>query len=282
MPLGRMESDPHDERSAGSPSIGRTPRVHAALLMCENCGEETPHRILRMAPIRARSTGHLSGTARCRKCEWTHRFEFIAPSTVEVAEVVSEGPRSIHRRVALPAGEPIEVGSSVRDRDGSLTVERIDSRTGRSLHSAKPEEIGTIWLTRNVGAVVPVSVIEGARTWTDRLTVPPTSWLGVGDAVSVRSTPLRIVGLRARGRTWRLAGDGFAASEIQRVYARRADTPPAGRRAWSTGRGRPTSRTRETSTADRSPSGPGVSRKRSFPRARRAEGGAADQSVSPL
>lgn len=277
-----MESDTHDERGAGSPSTGRSPRIHAATLMCENCGEETPHRILRMARVRTRSTGHLSGTARCRKCEWTHRFEVITPSTVEVAEVVSEGPRSVHRRVTLPTGVRIEVGSPVPRQEEPVVVQRIDSRTGTSLRTAKTEEIGTIWVTRNVGAVVPVSVVEGARTWTDRLIVPPSSRLGVGDAVTVRSTPLRIVGLRARGRTWRLPEDGFAASEVQRVYARRADSPPAGRRLWSTGRGRPASRPRVTSTSDRSRSGPGVSRKRSFPRARRADGGAADQSVSPL
>jgi len=276
-----MDPEKHEESST-RPSVGRSPRIYAATMMCENCGEETPHRILRMAPTRARAPDHISGTARCRRCEWTHRFEVITPPSVEVAEVVSDGPRSVHRRLSLPAGVRIQIGFPVPRQEDPVTVQRIDSRTGQSVLSAKAEEIATIWVTRNVGAIVPVSVVEGARTWTDRLTVPPTTRLAVGDAVSVRSTLLRIVGLRARGRTWRLPEDGFAASEVQRVYARRADSPPAGRSPWSTGRGRPTSRTSETSTSARSRSGPGVTRKRSFPRARRALGGAADQSVSPL
>jgi len=229
-----------------------------------------------------RKPGQLSGTARCRKCEWTHRFETTLAPSLEVREVMSDGPRSTARRIHLPTGARVEVGGGIAGHDPPpVVVQRIETRAGTSVSSARPDEIATVWVTRNVGAVVPVSVVEGARTWTDRLTLPRTSRLGVGDALTVRGTALRIVGLRARGRTWRLPDDGFAAVEVQRVYARRADSPPAGRRPWSTVRDRPSSRTRETSTSGRSLSGPGVSRKRSFPRDRRADGGATDQRVSP-
>jgi uncharacterized Zn finger protein len=269
------------EVDAVPPAAGRAPRLHAATLMCENCGQETPHRILRMSPIGSAGSGHLSGTARCRQCQWTHRFDIVAPSTVEVAVVVSDGPRSTRRRISLPSNSRVELGTPVPVEAEPAEVQRIESRTGHSVSSARATEIATLWVTRHVGAVVPVSVVEGARTWTDRLNVAHTVRLAVGDTLTVRSTRLRIVGLRARGRTWRLPEDGFSADEIQRIYARRADSPPAGRSPWRTVRERPSSRARETSTSERSRSGPGDRRKRTFPRAPRADGGAADQSVSP-
>jgi len=262
--------------------VAPTPlRLGAAVLYCENCGTDTVHRILRLAPVRRPTRGHLTGTARCRKCDWTHRFDVVPPANVEIAEVVSDGPKSTHRRVSIPASGRVEVGGRVPGSDEPVQVQRIETRSGRSVSSARPAQIATVWLTRNLGTVVPVSVVEGARTWTDRLILPPHSRLTVGDPLTVQGNALRIVGLRAQGRTWRLPEDGFAAVEVQRVYARRTDSPPAGRRPWSTVRDRPSSRARETSTSDRVRSGPGESRTRSFPRVRRAEGGAAVQSVSP-
>ena len=162
-----------------------------------------------------------------------------------------------------------------------MSVQRIENRAGKSVSSARPEEVATIWATRDVGAVVPVSVVEGARTWTDRLVIPRTSRLTVGEPLLVRGHSLRIVALRARGKTWRLLQDSFPAEEVQRLYARRTDSPPAGRRPWSRDRDSPSSRARATSTSERRRSGPGERRTRTFPRARSAAGGAAVHMVSP-
>jgi len=276
-----MGPDDPNEAAALPPTGPGTPRLHAATLMCENCGHETPHRILRLSSANVRGKGHLAGTARCRRCDWTHRFDIAVPPTVEVAEVVSDGARSSRRQVSLPVAARIELGGRVPGSDEAFEVHRIETRTGTSVSSARPAEIVTLWVTRNVGAHVPVSVVEGARTWTDRLTIPKSSRLTVGDSLTVRGSPLRIVALRARGRTWRLPEDGFAALEVQRVYARRTDSPPAGRRVWRSGRGSPRSRESDSSSSGRERSGPGVRRTRSLPRSRNAEGGATIHRVSP-
>lgn len=260
---------------------GRSSRLHAATLYCENCDEETPHRILRMAEVKPGPHAHLSGTARCRRCELTHRFDIVPPPAVEVAVVVSDGPRSSPRRLRVPANVRIELGGHLPANEEHLEVKRIETHSGRSISSGRPKEISTLWVTKDVGAVVAISVVEGARTWAERLTLPRETRLTVGDQITVRGQPLRIVGLRARGRTWRLPEDGFDADEVQRVYARRTDSPPAGRRTWSAGRESPRSRTSATSTAERSRSSPGVRRARTFPRARSAEGGAAIHRTAP-
>lgn len=280
-----MTTDPsrrEGDAEKSGPTASRAPQVYAATLRCENCGAETPHRILRLAPVHAPGTGqHLSGTARCRTCGWTHRFVTDVPSTVEVPVVVSEGPRSTFRRLAVPGTARIVVRERLPGSDDPLEVQKIETRTGRSVSSARPDEAATIWATRDLGARVPVSVVEGARTWTDHLVAPKTSRLAVGDPLTIRGEPVRVVGLRARGRTWRVPGDSFVASEVDRIYARRTDTPPAGRRRSSVGRGTPRSRARDASIDARSRSGPGVMRTRAFPRPRKADGGAAVQRVSP-
>jgi len=272
-------SDP--EPREDSAEAGRTPPLHSATLPCENCREETAHRILRFAPTTRAHPRSLSGTARCRKCGWTHRFTVASPSLIELSVVVSRGPSSEHRRIEVPSLERVEVGGSLPGSEEPLLVQKIDARSGHSVSSARPEEVATVWATRDVGAIVPVSVVEGATTWTDRLVLPRESRLTIGDPILVRGHRVRIVALRARGRTWRLSADGFSADEVERVYARRTETPPAGRRPWRMGRGIPRVRASSTSTSPRSRSGPGTRRARRSPRERTADGGAAIHRVSP-
>lgn len=242
-------------------------RLFAATLRCDNCDAETPHRVLRWISGTTRRSGALSGTARCRRCGWVHPFSIVRPARVEVAVVISDGPQSVHRRLLLLSTARVEKGGRIPGVDEPLYVRRIEASSGHSVSSARPSEIATVWATHQTGAAVPVSVIEGARTWTERLTLPTDSRLAVGEMLSVRGQRLEIVALRARGRTWRKPEDSFPAAEVSRVYTRRTEIPPAGRRPWSNGRVRPSSRTSSFSRSSRSRSGPGDKRTRRTPRA---------------
>jgi len=135
--------------------------------------------------------------------------------------------------------------------------------------------VRTVWARSDEGAVVPVSVVEGHRTRSERVAVPHGTMLGVGDPLHLEEESVEIVGLRARGRTWRRPGDAFPADEVTRVYARRSSMPPAGRSPWRRDRDNPSSRASSTSTASRPRSGPGTKRARIAPRVRIADGGAA-------
>jgi len=275
--------DPSSEapfESAVETSSGAS-HLLSATLHCDNCGRDTPHRILRIVARKGAAPGELRGIARCRECRWTHPFEVTGPSTVEVAQIVSEGPRSVRTRITLPRFRRVQVGSGVPDAPEPLLVHRIETHDGGSPSEAPAYEIATLWVTRNVGAVVPVSLVEGARTRTFRTTWPPETLLEVGARLKVERSEVLIVGLRAVGRTWRRPGDRFRALEVSRVYARRTEMPPAGRRDWRSGRAIPSSRASSTSRSERSRSGPGVSRTRTVPRRRTASGGAAVHRLSP-
>ncbi len=272
-----------DDPEADAPVTprGAAPRVFAATLYCEMCDRPTPHRILRMDPVRKSGSHRVQGTARCRVCQWTHRFESRTPGRVEVARIVSDGKISVRSRVELPANVHVQVGSGIPGSEEPFRVLRIDTRKGNRVRSALTNEIATLWAVRDVGAVVPVSIVEGRFTRTVRLVVPRETEFEVGGRSTVEGTPLRIVALRARGRTWRQPGDRFRALEVSRLYGRRTDIPPAGRSDWSSGRGMPSSRTSSSSRSERSRSGPGVSRDRIVPRRRSASGGAVVQRLSP-
>ncbi len=257
-----------------------TGRLLAARLPCPSCEKTTDHRLLRLAPRKSGRAGPLRGIARCRVCRLTHPFDAAVTPRPTVSAVVSSGAVSKRHPLELPPDVTVRVGERLPGADEPLEVRSIDTVDGRRVRSARSEEIATVWLVRDVGAVVPVSVISGAQTRSVRLTFSPSAEFEVGEPLEVEGVRLMITALRARGHTYRFAGDRFRASELERIYGRRTEIPPVGRSAWRSGRGMPSSRTSSTSRSDRSRSGPGVRRTRTVPRRRTASTGATVQSVS--
>ncbi len=270
-----------EEVPGAEPPTEGPPRLLSATLACDNCGKSTPHRILRIDPRGGGTPRHLRGVARCRVCRFTHPFESVEEDRTELTLIVSVGPTSERTRISLPRSRRLQVGRGIPGREPPLTVHRIEDVSGRSLASGRVGEIGTVWATRDEGAVILVSIVEGQRTRSIRLALPHGTLLRVGDDLALDDGTVEVVGLRARGQTWRRPGDAFPADDVVRAYTRRISSPPAGKSPWRRVRVSPSSRASSTSTASRSRSGPGTRRARTEPRARIADGGAAVQSVSP-
>jgi uncharacterized Zn finger protein len=285
---GPLVEQPSPDRPVSHPnSMAGTDRsgfegLHAAELACETCGIPTRHRILRIGRERRTANGRIvEGTARCSQCRWTHPFELELPDELSLPAVLSEGTRSTPLRVWVPANRRLVVGSRLPDQERPLRIVRMDARSGARTSDAVAHDVATLWLTPDGPRPIPVSLVLGAKTAVTRAEVPPDEFLEVGETVHVAGGTLRVVGLRARNRTWTHVGDRFPARDVARIYTRRMESPPAGNSRWSRSRERPSSRTTSTSWSDRSRSSPGARTRRRRPRARRDDGGAAVQSDSP-
>ena len=265
-----------------SPTVDAAPlgqSLRRASLTCEVCGEETEHRLL---VVQTFAGGRrLSGTARCAQCRTTHRFDIVAPRTRPIRAVVSSGRQSTRMSVPLPESLWLSVGESAEGLPPETRIRRIDRRDGRSARSAPVREIETLWLLREGQFQVPVSIVEGATTRASTWNGDPSDRLHVGMPLMLDRVRWTVHALRARGRTWREPEDGFEAREVERIYARRTEIPPAGRRDWSRSRDTPSSRASSASRSPRSRSSPGASRNRNSPRERTAEFGATLQSSVP-
>jgi len=245
--------DEHDPAPSGA-ALG------AALVYCEACGKETPHRILRVQPADVRTVRTVKGIARCRECRWTHPFVSTQPTRVPVDLVVSRGERSERRRPELAPSTIVRVGERLQLGDAVVLVRKIDLRDSTSSPEAPAQEVRTIWAVADEPRRVRLAIVDGPRSTTEKIAPGPNTRWAVGDELRLPSGPATIVALRARDRTWRRPGDAFRAEEVTVVYARRTVRPPAGRSVWSRGRGTPRDRASSTSAAPRSRSSPGVRR----------------------
>lgn len=269
--MAEKETDPGEGSGKAAGPLG------SALLYCEPCGTETPHRIFRVRRGARAGRGVLEGVARCRQCRTTHPFESRPEVRTELTVIVSDGPRSTRERASLPPDAVLRLGAPIPGLEETILVRRLDTRDGKVRSGERVAQVTTVWATRDLGTVVRVSVIEGRLTRPSRIVVPPETSFEVGGEVKVEGEMLTISALRAQGHTWRLPGDRFPAADVQRLYGRRTDRPPAGRSAWSSDRSIPSSRTSSSSRIERSRSSPGVTRQRTTPRARTDASGAAVQ-----
>jgi uncharacterized Zn finger protein len=257
---GSSHAKPH-------PSDTRFSGLHAAELLCETCGQPTPHRVLHITRARRTPEGQvIEGTARCSRCRWTHPFQLELPEELVVPAVVSTGARSSPIEIRLRASQRLLVGSRVPDQAQPFKIVRMDLRTGKQATDAVARDVATLWLTHDGPKAIPVSLVLGAKTAVTRADIPPDTFVEVGETVQVAGGKLRVVGLRARNRTWTHEGDRFPAREVVRIYTRRTEIPPAGNSRWSNSREIPSSRTNSTSRSKRSRSSPGVRMRRSRPR----------------
>jgi len=253
----------------------------SALLFCESCGRETVHRILSVHGGSGRSPGaSVRGTARCRECRWTHAFASAPPARASVDLVVSSGAESRRTTVELPPATTLRVGELLPEASPPARLRKLDLRDGRTADEARARDVRTAWAIADGPRLLRVAVLEGAWSTTERLAAADGLRLGIGDVLRLPAGAVTIVALRARGHTWRRAGDVFDAGEVAVVYGRRIVRPPAGRSGWSRERGTPSSRASSTSRSARSRSSPGASRKRTVPRARTASGGATSRYSS--
>ena len=251
--------------SAPSETAAGDGRLSSARLYCETCASETPHRVFRLRRPPGGGSGAVGGVARCRVCRTTHPFESALEPTTELAVVLSDGPTSERRTVRLAPATEVEVDRPLPGFEPRSRVRRMDARDGTHPRVARAAEVDTVWASRDVGAVVKVSVVNGPTTRTTRWTTDPRTVAEVGRTVTVEGRPLTVSALRARGHTWRRFGDRFEAGEIERLYARRSERPPAGNNRWSSDRSMPRAATSSASRVRRSRSSPGVRRKRTVP-----------------
>jgi uncharacterized Zn finger protein len=254
------------------------PALASATLYCESCGRETPHRVLRVDRTPHAPGAVLSGVARCRECRRTHPFESLATATVDRVLIVSSGAESKRSSVRIPRHARLEVDRELPGADPPVRIRKLELANGGSRRTAVASEVATVWGVRDTGAVVRVSLVEGARTRPAVVRLPHGTELEVGAELNVEGTRTEIVALRAAGHTWRRPGDRFPSERVDRAYVRRTAMPPAGRSDWSRSRESPSSEAREASRSSRSRSSPGIRVTRRAPRARSADGGADVQS----
>lgn len=185
---------------------------------CDNCGQDTPHRVLR-GKIGATSDEGFNGTAQCIECETVHRVQIPVVKSIRVKMIVSSMEQSRKDEIELSPREEIFVGSEFYHNDHNLQVTAIESKeknVGRGLAG----DISMLYAKIFDKVMIKVAIVKGANTSSEQIEAALDEEFAVGDILDFGSTKVIIDKIKLDGRTLYREGMSTQAREIKRVYTK--------------------------------------------------------------
>ncbi|MGA1848276.1 MAG: HVO_0476 family zinc finger protein [Thermoplasmatota archaeon] len=186
--------------------------------LCESCGEETPHRILKGRTGPDPESG-FDGTVQCISCKSIHNAYFPVEKPIEVQSVVSDQERSEKKRIEFGPNEEVRVGEEFYWEDHNLLVTSIESN-GRRLEKCKASDIDCLWLKIFDTVPVKVSIVRGENTKSERLEAAPEEEFAVGDILEFGKDKVVIDKIKTDRNMVYREGSPVEARSIKRIYSK--------------------------------------------------------------
>ncbi|MBN1389691.1 MAG: hypothetical protein JXA22_03505 [Candidatus Thermoplasmatota archaeon] len=186
--------------------------------LCDKCGEETPHRILK-GRIGATPESGFDGTVQCISCKSIHHANFPVERPVKVNSVISNKEVSEKKLIEFGPIEEVMVGEELFWESHNLLVTAIEQK-GRRVRKAKASDIDCLWLKYFDSVLVKVAVVRGSNTRSERVEATPDEEFAVGDILEFGREKVVIDKIKTEYRMVHRDGVPVEARDIKRVYAK--------------------------------------------------------------
>ncbi len=181
-------------------------------IYCDNCKEETEHKILRKD----------KALYQCNICKGV--VEFIPEKEIDVRAVISKASQSVVGKIRVSESEMLKKGDEIIvELDNEFRIGEITSleiKNGKRVEIAKAKDVTTVWL-RDVGEViVKFSLHKGPITTPFTMNVSGETEFIVGERVKIEHRNYKISRIKTKdGKLLKKNGQKAKAKEIKRVYA---------------------------------------------------------------
>jgi uncharacterized Zn finger protein len=186
--------------------------------LCESCGEETPHRVLK-GRMGASPESGFDGTVQCVSCKSIHKASFPVEKPISVQSIISDRDVSERKRIEFGPIEEVHVGEEFFWEDHNLKVTSIE-KDSRRVDKAKAKEIDCIWLKVFDTVPVKVSIVKGSNTKSERVEAAPEEEFAVGDILEFGRDKVVIDKIKTTRRMIYREGTPLQARDIKRIYAK--------------------------------------------------------------
>lgn len=193
----------------------RTEVPKAVYLVCENCGEEALHHVLKGKIGRQGKV--IEGTFRCSRCRAVSRKSIRAEGSLEVPVVISWMDDSSRTSMAMGEDEVVSTGSELIVGGEPVVVTSIETVNGR-VKSARGKDISMLWTKKCGSVILKVSLNTGRKTKSYSMEVEPEKEFSVGDVLQFGGTKGRIHSIKTKYGNVRRDGRKVEARNILRLY----------------------------------------------------------------
>ncbi len=197
---------------------GFMPEATVIFTLCESCGEETPHRVLR-GKMGATPESGFEGTVQCVTCKTIHSAHIPMEKPVSIHSVISNGELSERKNIEFGPLEEVRVGEEFFWEDHNLQITSIEIG-GKRVNISKAREISGLWLKIFDTVSVKVSIVRGPNTKSEKVEAAPDEEFAVGDMLEFGKDKVVIDKIKTTRRMVYREGSTIEAREITRVYAK--------------------------------------------------------------
>ncbi len=186
--------------------------------ICESCGEETPHRVLR-GRMGSNPESGFDGTVQCITCKTIHNVNFPMEKPVKVQSIISDGNSSEKSQIEFGPLEVIGLDEEFFYNDHNLLVTSIESN-GKRVTRSRAKEIDCLWLKIFDTVMVKVSVVKGENTKSNNIEATPEEEFAVGDLLEFGKDKVVIDKIKTTHRMVYREGSPIEARSITRIYTK--------------------------------------------------------------
>lgn len=180
---------------------------------CSRCREHTVHEVLKGKMGKA----SMEGTLKCAECGRTVTTTIPMPRLIPTRVIVSNGPVSYQSSTVLEEDELLMEGDEFYLEDGlRVRIASLENKNDKRVKRAKATSVKTIWAQKFDVLNVKVTVNDGTKSYSRRITALPDDEYSIGQFLPLEDMDCFVHAIKTRER---LITRGTAeARDVVRIY----------------------------------------------------------------
>ncbi|MEM4160771.1 MAG: HVO_0476 family zinc finger protein [Thermoplasmata archaeon] len=186
---------------------------------CENCKEETRHRVLKGKLTEGKCL-RFKGVIKCSACGATRDVEIVEEKPVLVNVNISSCETTRAEKVEFEPDEEIVTGETLRISGRRVKVTKVEAK-GRVVRHARAVEVERLWVKDVEKVRVKLALNEGKITRSFAVFAEPDEEFYVGEILDSQHGEVVITSIKTRTKLIKRENEPANAEEIRRIFCRR-------------------------------------------------------------
>lgn len=184
---------------------------------CPFCGEETRHRVVK-GKFSDKKMLILEAIVKCTECQNAHPILIKEEKPVIVPLILSKMNTSTKKNIELPSREIVKLGCEYFLDGVKISITAIEGAEKR-VDSAPVQDIRTLWAKEIERIQIGISINDGSRTFSRKITAVPDEEFFIGDVLTIKGSNVAIHRIKTYARS--IKKGSAIAKNIVRLYCKR-------------------------------------------------------------
>ncbi len=184
---------------------------------CPFCGEKTRHRVVK-GKFNNKKMLVLEAIVKCTQCQNAHPTTIKEEKPIIIPLILSKMNKSTKKNIELPGSEIVKLGSEYLLNGVKVSITAVEVAEKR-VDRAPAQNIRTLWAKEIERIQIGVSINDGSRTFSRKISAVPDEEFFIGDILTIKGSNVVIHRIKTLDKS--LKKGSAIAKNIVRLYCKR-------------------------------------------------------------